>query len=111
MSDSEIHDLGIGGRSLYDSLMLPSDDVATKSLIVEAARAKDRLDRLNRITSGEEEVWCRIFTGEGEMILKLDTAVSEHRQLTTAFRQVLSEIQRRQGDRGGVNEEDGLVGL
>jgi hypothetical protein len=52
-----------------------------------------------------------VFTGEGELVLKLDTAVSEVRQLSTVFRQLLTEIQRRQGNGGGADEEDGLAGL
>ena len=104
-------EFGPGGQALQTSLEGPGDDAATRALIVEACRAKDRLDRLNRITSGDEDVWCRIFTGEGELVLKLDTAVSEQRQLTTVFRQLLAEIQRRQGDRGNEGEADPLADL
>ena len=102
---------GPGGEALKASLEAPGDDAATRALIVEACRAKDRLDRLNRISSGDEDVWCRIFTGEGELVLKLDTAVSEQRQLTTVFRQLLSEIRRRQGDRSSEGESDPLADL
>lgn len=104
-------DFGPGGRALFASLSLPSNDAALDALVVEAARTKDRLDRLNRVTSGDEDVWARIFTGEGELVLKLDTAVSEQRQLSTVFRQLLSEIQRRQGDRVSDDEEDGFKDL
>lgn len=112
MSDWEApEDFGPGGQALIDGLAMPGNDAALRALIVETARTKDRLDRLNRITSGDEDVWARIFTGEGELVLKLDTAVSEQRQLATVFRQMLSEIQRRQGDRGSTDEEDGFKGL
>lgn len=104
-------EFGPGGAALKESLDAPGDDAATRALIVEACRAKDRLDRLNLITSGDESAWCRIFTGEGEVVLKLDTAVSEQRQLTTVFRQLLAEIQRRQGDRGVEGEVDPLADL
>lgn len=104
-------DFGPGGQRLYDQLTVGDWDVSTVALIVEAARAKDRLDRLARITSGDEDTWSRIFTGEGELVLKLDTAVSEQRQLSTVFRQLLAEIQRRQGDGVSDGEEDGLAGL
>lgn len=102
---------GPGGQALFDQLMVGDWDVATMALIVEAARAKDRLDRLARITSGDEDTWTRVFTGEGEVVLKMDTAVSEQRQLSTVFRQLLAEIQRRQGDRVSDGEEDGLADL
>lgn len=104
-------EFGPGGAALKASLDAPGDDAATRALIVEACRTKDRLDRLNRITSGDEDVWCRVFNGEGEVVLKLDTAVSEQRQLTTVFRQLLAEIQRRQGDRGAEGEADPLADL
>ena len=104
-------EFGPGGQALFDQLMVGGWDAPTVALITEAARAKDRLDRLARITSGDEDVWCRVFTGEGELVLKLDTAVSEQRQLSTVFRQLLAEIQRRQGDRVSDGEEDGLADL
>ncbi|WP_018024096.1 hypothetical protein [Corynebacterium ulceribovis] len=104
-------EFGPGGRLLHADLAQGTDDAATSALIIEAARTKDRLDRLNRITSGDEDVWTRVFTGEGELVLKLDTAVSEQRQLSTVFRQLLAEIQRRQGDFVSSDEEDGLKDL
>ena len=100
-----------GVQRLFDSLSAPTDDGSTRALIVEACRAKDRLDRLHRIVRGDEDTWTRVFTCEGELVLKLDTAVSEVRQLSTVFRQLLTEIQRRQGNGGGADEEDGPAGL
>lgn len=107
-------DFGRGGFALWRSLHSEDNDAALTALVVEACRAKDRLDRLSRITGGDEDSWCRVFRGgegDGELILKLDTAVSEQRQLSTVFRQLLAEIQRRQGERNAVDEEDGLAGL
>lgn len=112
MSDWEVpEEFGPGGQALFDQLMVVKNDVATTALVVEAARTKDRLDRLNRVTSGDVDCWTRIFQGEGELVLKLDTAVSEQRQLSTVFRQLLAEIQRRQGDRVSDGEEDGFADL
>lgn len=104
-------DFGPGGQAIIDGLSDERDDVATTSLIVEAARSKDRLDRLNRITSGDEDTWCRVFQADGEVVLKMDTAVSEQRQLATVLRQLLAEIQRRQGERPDESSEDGLADL
>ena len=107
----EPEEFGPGGREIVSELLSEQDDVSTKALIVEAARAKDRLDRLNRITSGDVDTWTRIFTGEGEFILKMDTAVSEQRQLATVLRQLLAEIQRRQSEHADEDQEDGLADL
>lgn len=104
-------EFGPGGQAIIDELGGGGNDVATEALVVEAARTKDRLDRLHRITSGDEDVWCRVFQAEGEIVLKMDTAVSEQRQLSTVFRQMLTEIQRRQGDRVSDGEEDGFADL
>lgn len=104
-------EFGPGGQALFDDLSTGLDDASTSALIVEAARTKDRLDRLHRLTSGDEDAWCRVLTVEGELILKVDSAVAEQRQLTTVFRQLLAEIQRRQGDRGSGGEEDPLADL
>lgn len=111
MSWEEGDDFDSGGAALHAALSLSDDDGPTRALIVEACRAKDRLDRLHRIVRGDVDTWTRVFTGEGELVLKMDTAVSEVRQLSTVFRQLLTEIQRRQGDGRGGDEEDGLAGL
>ena len=100
-----------GGQALFDDLSTAQDDASTEALIVEAARTKDRLDRLHRLTNGDVDAWCRVIEPEGELVLKVDSAVAEQRQLTTAFRQLLAEIQRRQGDRSSGGEEDPLADL
>ena len=104
-------EFGAGGQELFDDLTTDFDDASTSALIVEAARTKDRLDRLHRLTSGDEDAWCRVITPEGELVLKLDSAVAEQRQLSTVFRQLLAEIQRRQGDRSTGGEDDPLADL
>lgn len=108
-----LDEFGPGGGGLYAALFRSEDDYSTTALVVEAARIKDRLDRLHLLTSGDVDEWCRVFRSdaEGELVLKLDTAVSEQRQLTTVFRQLLAEIERRQGDDGDIGGEDDLAGL
>lgn len=104
-----------GGRALYAALHRASDPVPVQALVVEAARIKDRLDLLHRLTAGEVSEWMRLFSGDeagAELVVKLDSAVSEQRQLTTVFRQLLAEIQRRQGDDGSNSDEpDDLSGI
>lgn len=110
--DLELPDeFGAGGQALFDDLTSDSNDASTAALVVEAARTKDRLDRLNRLTAGDADAWAHVVTVEGEIVLKIDSAVAEQRQLSTVFRQLLAEIQRRQGDRGTVGEADPLADL
>lgn len=111
MDGEAVDEFGAGGARLFEALSSGADSPATAALIVEAARTKDRLDKLHRITSGDSDTWTRIFTGEGEVVLKLDTAVSEQRQLSTVFRQLLAEIQRRQSGGSAPRGEDGLADL
>ncbi|RAV34913.1 hypothetical protein [Corynebacterium heidelbergense] len=113
MSWSEGDEFNEGGKALFGSLCRESDSAATRALIVEAARAKDRLDRLHLVVRGDVDSWTRVFrSGDaGELVLKLDTAVSEQRQLATVFRQLLNEIRERQGEDVGDDEPDGLAGL
>lgn len=111
MDDEPGDEFGPGGSKLFDDLSSDADSPAVEALIVEAARTKDRLDKLHRITAGDSDTWTRIFTGEGEVVLKLDTAVSEQRQLSTVFRQLLAEISRRQSGGSAPRGDDGLVDL
>ncbi|WP_257202959.1 hypothetical protein [Corynebacterium cystitidis] len=112
MSDWRMpEEFGDGGREIIRHLLSDSDDVSTRALIVEAARAKDLLDSLNRITSGDVDTWTRVFVGEGELVLKIDTAVSQQLKAQTNLRQLLAEIQRRQSERPDESEEDGLANL
>ena len=111
MTWDSVNSFESGGQLLFQSLEMPGDDASTRALIVEACRAKDRLDRLNLLTSGDVDAWTRVYMDGETLVLKLDTAVSEQRQLATVFRQLLAEIQRRQGDRGAPDENDGLAGL
>lgn len=110
MSWEDGDDYDRGGQALFEALHRPEDDGSTAALIAEACRAKDRLDRLHLIVRGDVDTWTRVFTVDGEAVVKLDTAVSEVRQLSTVFRQLLAEIQRRQGDQG-VDGDDDLAGL
>lgn len=102
-----------GGSQLFDSLFRESDSVSTQSLVVEACRAKDRLDRLHDLIRGDVDAWTRVFrkSDSGELVLKLDTAVSEQRQLATVFRQLLNEIAERQGVDSDDSDDDDLADL
>ena len=105
-------DFNPGGRALLKEIWVDGAGFDIQSMMIEAARMKDRLDRLHLLTRGDVEEWTRVFAGEGEVVLKLDTAVSEQRQLSTVYRQYLAEIHRRVGEMGGGDdEEDGLADL
>lgn len=106
--------LGEAGQRLRDDLAQPGDDEATTALIVEAARHKDRLDRLHLLLSGDVDTWATLAPSRGDpevLELKIDAAAAEARQLATVFRQTLGEIaRRREGDERSDGPDD-LAGL
>ncbi|EGD24665.1 hypothetical protein [Prescottella equi] len=105
-------ELGPGGRQLFDELAVAADPYELTALIVEAARIKDRLDQLNRVMTGDEELWMRLVPSRGDskvLEIRVDSAAQEARQLATVFRQMLADIERRRtgdGDSDGNSEKD-----
>ena len=96
---------GVGGQALYDSLVEDGDAVSLIALITEVSRIKDRLDRLNDLMAGDDNVWMHLVPSRGDsevLEIRMDSAASEARQLATVFRQLLNEIRSQ---RGGESEE------
>lgn len=99
------------GEALARSLSAEGDPASLAALIVEAGRMKDRLDKLDGLLSREVDFWLDVVEEHSgdRLIVVVDKALAESRQLATVFRQTLAEIQRRQGDdgSGGGEPEDG----
>lgn len=106
------HGLREPGKAVYEALVQPGMDFADLSLCEEAGRLRDRLDRLQQIISGDEEDWARIVTTNNEtLVLRIDGALLEARQLTTVYRQLIGDIKRRWPDVFSGADVDGLEGL
>ncbi|MGN7133394.1 hypothetical protein ACTHQY_08985 [Rhodococcoides corynebacterioides] len=109
----ETVDLDAAGRRLFDDLAEESDSYSLTVLIVEAARTKDRLDKLDLLLRGDIDTWAVLVhdlrTEDYE--LKINSAAAEARQLASVLRQLLSEIRRQKGDAGGSDDDDDLDGL
>lgn len=106
------HGLQVPGKAVYEALVQPGMDFADLSLCEEAGRLRDRLDRLQTIISGDEEDWVRIVKTNGEtLVLRIDGALLEARQLTTVYRQLIGDIKRRWPDVFSGADVDGLEGL
>lgn len=106
------HGLQKPGKAVYEALVQPGMDFADLSLCEEAGRLRDRLDRLQTIISGDEEDWVRIVKTSGEtLVLRIDGALLEARQLTTVYRQLIGDIKRRWPDVFSGADVDGLEGL
>lgn len=95
------------GEALARSLSTDDDSASLAALIVEAGRMKDRLDQLDRVVGRSADFWLEVVEEHSgdRLIVVVDKALAESRQLATVFRQTLAEIQRRQGDDGGSGSE------
>ena len=98
-----------GGTELWAELHELGDPADLTVLIVEAARVKDRLDRLDRAlsTGGLLNI---VENGDGVVEVRVDNALAEARQQANALRLLLNDIAKRRGV-GGGDEDDGLADL
>lgn len=84
------------------------------ALIVESCRIKDRLDMLNLVLTGNEDVWMRLANVRGSddlLEVRIDSAATEARQLATVFRQMLAEVKRRRDEDDNPDDGDPLDDL
>jgi hypothetical protein len=100
--------------ALFEALSEPDDSAEMAALVTEATRIKDRLDQLDRVIGGEADLWLRLVPARGDdtvLEIRIDSALTEARQLATVFRQMLAEIKRRRADDGGSGGYDPLDDL
>lgn len=112
----ELETFEVGGRKLYDGLENPQDPEDVHALVVEACRVKDRLDRLNRMATRDDNEWGRVLPvkdSETEFVLEIGNVLREQRQTEIVFKQLLAEISRRRAayDDDDFDEAGGLSDL
>lgn len=99
-------------RSVFEALKRPGMGADGLSLCLEAARVKDRLDRLDAILSGADgETFATIVKSKSVLQVRANAALQEARQLETVYRQLIESIVRGWPEGGGDDEEDALAGL
>jgi len=102
---------GTRGRELVDSLTEPGDPPSLTALVVEAGRIVDRLDSLHAVLSGDTDTWVRLVEGrDGEITVRVDSALTEARQQATVLRQLLDAIAKRRTP-GAEDDDDPLDDL
>lgn len=97
--------LGPRGNALWRALTDNNPPDAARALLIgEACRLADRLDKLHALISGDETTWARVHLpkNESELVLRIDSAVTEARQTTNVLRQMLSQL-----DVGGGTASEG----
>ncbi|OZC62763.1 hypothetical protein CH276_14180 [Rhodococcus sp. 06-470-2] len=103
-----------GGQELLEELAVDGDSYEMTALITEVCRIKDRLDRLHRVLTGDDDLWMRLIPSRGDaevLEIRIDSAAQESRQLATVFRQMLAEVKRRRAENGDAADYDPLDDL
>lgn len=104
--------LQMTGAQLIEELSQPGDGIAMRIMLQEAARIVDRLNRIDALLSGDENLWARLVVGRDSVLeVKVDHVLQESRQQTTVLRHLLAEISRSRGGDPGDDDADGLNGL
>lgn len=87
-------DLAERGAALWrDVTKLGQLDAAGRVLLHEACRITDRLEQLARVLAGDAETWARIETERGgDLVLTIDSAMTEARQQQTTLRLLLGQL-------------------
>ena len=105
--------LGPGGRSLWDSIADEHElDAGQKVQLLEACRAKDRLDRLDTVLRGDADVWMklthRLQTEDYE--LKIDAALSQANTTANLLKQLLAALRLSDAKTGKQPQRCGARG-
>jgi hypothetical protein len=110
------HDLGEGGLALWTELA-PGGQAGPGELtiIVEACRIKDRLDKMHRLLAGDANDWLELQEvkgHEGIAEIVIDKSLSEARQQALALKGLLAELRQMRGGKlarasaGGSKSDD-----
>ncbi|QRV71428.1 terminase small subunit [Corynebacterium phage CL31] len=111
----ELETFESGGRELWDGMQDARDPTDVVALVVEVCRVKDRLDRLHRLASRDDNEWGRISPhrdSDTEFVLEIGNVLREQRQTEVVFKQLVAEVNRRReaydydddDDSGGLSD-------
>ena len=104
-------ELGQVGKGLYESLsaVIMRHPEATKAMILEAARAADRLADIDDVVAGKgvlDLLRFRLRDDEGRIAeVKFDSIISEARQQQTNFASLLKTILPNLDEKAGIAKE------
>jgi hypothetical protein len=88
-------DLGAGGRELWDVITGEHElDAGQEVQLLEACRAKDRLDRLDAILRGDADVWMRLTHNlrTDDYELRIDAALTQANATANQMKQLLAAL-------------------
>lgn len=88
--------LGSGGQRLWDAITSEHADLAAPQLVQleEACRAKDRLDRLDLLLSGDTDTWVTVMHNARteDYELKIDAALSQANATANLMKQLIAAL-------------------
>jgi hypothetical protein len=86
--------LSAGGRALWSGLVSEALTGAQRVVLLEACRAKDRLDKLDLILRGEVDTWARLVhrVQTEDYELRIDDALAKANATAANLRQLLPLI-------------------
>lgn len=113
--------LAAGGKSLWRAVQKDHElDAVQEVQLVEACRAKDRLDKLDGLLRGDLESWVRIEVAEaGDAEVVVDRALDKANTTANLLKQLLAALrlpdeasgkrpQQRGGARGAYSPRVGV---
>ena len=95
--------LSAGGRSLWRAITSEHDlDAPQQVQLLEACRAKDRLDKLDELLRGDVDTWVEIeVDNEGEPVaLTVDKALDKANTTANLMKQLLAALRLPDADTG-----------
>lgn len=87
--------LAAGGSALWAEIAGQHDlDAAQQVQLLEACRAKDRLDRLDAVLRGDTDVWLRLTYSErnGDYEIRIDAALTQANATANQMKQLLAAL-------------------
>lgn len=88
--------LAAGGKTLWKATTDDHDDLDAQQLVQleEACRAKDRLDRLDRVLRGDADTWMRLThrVQTDDYELKIDAALVQANATANLMKQLLAAL-------------------
>ena len=95
--------LGTGGRDLWRQITTAHElDAAQKVQLLEACRAKDRLDKLDAVLTGDAETWMRLVFDEAseEYSIRIHGALNAANATANLLKQLLAAMRLPDTDTG-----------
>src|SRR5688572_23631530 len=87
--------LAAGGRALWKAIVDDHElDESQKVQLLEACRAKDRLDKLDELLRGEVDVWARLVhrTNTEDYVLVVSSALEKANTTANLMKQLLAAL-------------------